>query len=165
MTDEMKALLTTMQHREAVADLLHNLADYFRARAREHDRSKLSLDEFGGFVRINHAARDNDYGSEEYMEALASEKGPEGCITLHYSRNPHHPEYHVSPSDMGLLDLIEMVIDWKGASIVYGRATMREGLKVHRERFAFADWQWQVIEEMVSILEGGDVTATNAASP
>ena len=154
MTDEMKALLTIIRHREIVADFLHNFADYFRARAREHDQSKLMPGEFDGFVRINQTAREHPYGSDEYKESLASEKGPEGCITLHNLRNPHHPEHHRSPKDMGLLDLIEMVIDWRAASLTYGQTSFREGLEIQRERFDFDDWQWKVIEQMVPFLEG-----------
>ena len=154
LTDEMKALLTIMRHRELVADHLHRLADYFRARAREHDRSKLMFDEISGFTRINATARQHPYGSDEYRESLASEKGPDGCITLHNKRNRHHPEHFNHDEAMNLFDLMEMVIDWKGASETYGNSTFQESLEIQRERFAdFDPWQWEVIDEMVAWIE------------
>ena len=151
--DSMKALLTIIRHRETVADHLHGLADYFRARAREHDRSKLQFDEFEGFARINKTARNHAYGTPEYTESLASENKEGGCIALHFSRNAHHPEFHQKPGFMGLLDLIEMVIDWKAAADTYGTNTLRASIKIQRARFDFDDWQWGVIEEMVRYLE------------
>ena len=153
-TDEkLRTLLTIVRHRELVGDYLESLAGYFRYRAREHDRTKLQLDEFDGFAEINRTARDHAYGSEEYDASLAAAKADGGCIALHFSRNRHHPEYFKSVKDMGLFDLMEMVIDWKAASETYGRASMAEGLAVHRNRFDFDDWQWKVIEEMVRFVE------------
>ena len=151
--DRFNALLTIMRHRETVAEHLHNLADYFRHRAREHDRSKLRLDEFAGFSRINRIAREHPYGTQEYEESMDTEKGPDGCITLHFSRNAHHPEYHGHEREMGLLDLMEMVADWKGAADTYGTNTLRDAMPVNRKRFDFDDWQWRVIELMVDWLE------------
>ena len=157
--DAIRTLLTVMRHREEVADHLHKLADHFRARAREHDRSKLRLDEFDGFTRINKTAREHPYGSKEYKDSMASEKGPDGCITLHFSRNAHHPEFHERDGYMGLLDLMEMVIDWKAAADTYGNNTLWESLKIHRSRFDFDDWQWGVIEQMAHFLEPGGLRA------
>ena len=51
--DKMNALLTILRHREELQDGLHNLSDELKRRARAHDRSKLQLDEFTGFSRIN----------------------------------------------------------------------------------------------------------------
>ena len=157
MTDELKALLTIMRHRETVAEFLHNLSDYFRARAREHDQSKLMFDEFEGFARINRVARNHAYGTKEYEESMASEKEPGGAIHLHFSRNAHHPEFHDSPKDMGLLDLMELVIDWKAATLTYGTNTLAESMPVQRKRFDFDPWQWRVIDEMVAIVDAEGV--------
>lgn len=155
MTDEMKALLTIMRHREVVADFLHNFSDYFRARAREHDQTKLRFDEFEGFARINKVARNHAFGTPEYDASMEEAKKPGGCIHLHFSRNAHHPEFHDSEKDMGLLDLMEMVMDWKAASMTYGTNTLAESLPIQLERHDFDPWQVRVIHEMVKLLDGG----------
>ncbi|MCY3784594.1 MAG: DUF5662 family protein [Chloroflexi bacterium] len=71
----------------------------------------------------------------------------------HYAVSPHHPEYHAAPIRMSFLDIIEMVADWDAASRTYGRTSLREGLSVHRLRFAFSDAQWWLIEQVVGWLE------------
>lgn len=153
MNDEIKALLTIMRHRETVADFLTALSDYFRYRAREHDRSKLKFDEFAGFARINVVARNHAYGTPEYDASMEEAKKPGGCIHTHFGRNAHHPEFHQSEKDMGLFDLMEMVIDWKAASMTYGTNTLAESLPIQLERFNFERWQEKVIREMVKFVD------------
>ena len=154
MTDETKALVTIMRHREIVAGALVLLADQLRERGRVHDRSKLVEDELAGYVRINAVAREHPYGSPEYKESMRSEMGPDGCITKHFARNSHHPEYHDEALHMGWLDIIEMVIDWYAASQTYGTNTFADSVKVQRNRFAFTEEQWWLIDEVVEWLDG-----------
>lgn len=151
--DKFNALLTIMRHREEVAEGCHRIADYFRARAREHDRSKLRLDEFDGFAGINRIAREHPFGSDAYNKSMEPEKEEGGCIALHFSRNAHHPEFHVDARFMRLFDLMEMVIDWHGAAKTYGTNTLRDSLKVQRRKLDLADWQWQVVDDMVDFLD------------
>lgn len=151
--DELLALATIMRHRDALRLNAQRLIHELERRSLAHDLSKLSTDEIEGFVRINRAAREHAYGSEEYVESMRREKAPTGCITLHLSRNSHHPEFHENDRDMGWLDIIEMVLDWKAASDTYGKNTLRDGLAVHRERFEFTEAQWWLIEQVVDWLE------------
>lgn len=91
-----------------------------------HDASKMLDDEFAGFSRINAAARINKFGSPEYADGLRRERP---TVDLHFSRNPHHPEYHAGHPEalvnnrqaeaMTFLDVIEMVCDWWGAGKGY----------------------------------------------
>jgi rubrerythrin len=94
MNDETKAIITIIRHRDMVRANIQNMIQDLERRALNHDLSKLAGDECEGFVRINKAAREHPYGSKEYKDSMESEKGPTGCIGLHYSRNSHHPEYH-----------------------------------------------------------------------
>ena len=151
--DPWKLLLTVLRHVGFVQDGLEDLAGEFRRRARVHDRSKLQADEWDGFVQINRAAREFPPNSPEYRDSLKSQTGPDGCITKHYSRNSHHPEYHDSVEQMGFLDIVEMVIDWNAAAKTYGTMTLRESLPHHRDRFGFTDAQWWLIEQVVEWLE------------
>lgn len=153
--DELLALATIIRHRDTVRMNIQRLTQELDRRALTHDLSKLSKDEIGGFARINRAAREHPYGSPEYRESMRREKGPDGCITLHFSRNSHHPEFHADPQSMGFLDIVEMVLDWKAAADTYGQNTLREGLAVQRDRFAFSAPQWWLIEQVVEWIEPG----------
>lgn len=151
--DGIKALATITRHRDMVRLNMQRLSQEIERRALTHDMTKLSPDELGGFVRINRAAREHPYGSDEYTASMEREKGEDGCITLHYARNSHHPEHHAKPLDMGFLDIIEMVLDWKAASDTYGKMTLRGSLPHHRERFLFTSEQWWLIESVVDWIE------------
>ena len=64
------------------------------------------------------------------------------------------PEFHGAASEMGPFDLIEMVCDWWGATKGYGERTpWAEVLEKQRERFAFTDHQWWLIENLAAWLE------------
>jgi len=152
-SDELKALATIMRHRDTVRLNIQRLTQELDRRALGHDLSKLALDELEGFVRINETARTHPYGSVEYETSLASEKRPGGCIALHFRRNSHHPEFHALDHEMGFLDIIEMVLDWKAAADTYGTNTLRESLPVNRERFRFTAPQWWLIEQVVNWIE------------
>jgi hypothetical protein len=153
MSDATIALATITAHRNIVLMYMQALSRAIEQRGVHHDLSKLFLDEFEGFVRINRAAREYPYGSEGYRASMDAEKGEEGCITRHYSRNPHHPEFHSSIEEMGFIDIIEMVVDWKAASATYGKMTLRESIPHHRERFEFTPGQWWLIESVVDWIE------------
>lgn len=151
--DALLALSTIIRHRDSVRLNVQRLTQELDRRALTHDMSKLSPEEVEGFVRINRTAREHAYGSPEYDESMDREKQPGGCIALHFSRNSHHPEFHESDADMGFLDIIEMVLDWKAASDTYGKMTLRGSLPHHRERFAFTEAQWWLIEQVVEWIE------------
>lgn len=142
LTEETKTLLTILRHQTLVRKYLLALARELEARALLHDLSKLDLDEFGGFVEINQIARKHKFGSPEYKASVQND-----AVTLHYSRNPHHPEFHPGGlNDMNLLDLIEMVVDWRAASETYGKTLMSESLRIQKERYKMTDEQFHLIQ-------------------
>ena len=138
------------RHVSFLRQALLRIRQEFELRSERHDRSKLQPEELPGFARINKAARDHPYGSPEYKESLASEKG---TVAHHYALNSHHPEFHEADSAMGWLDLIEMVCDWNAAAKTYGKQDLRASIEVHRKRFDFTDEQWWLIEEVAAFLE------------
>lgn len=151
--DVALALATIARHRDMVRLNIQALTHEMERRAIEHDLSKLSPDEVRGFIRINRTAREHPYGSPEYIASMEAEKGEGGCIALHYARNSHHPEHHERDADMGFLDVIEMVLDWKAAADSYGQQTLRKGLERHRETRLFTDHQWWLIEQVADWIE------------
>lgn len=136
--DALGLLRSYLRHRMFVAEGVALVAEALHRRATVHDASKLLDDEFHGFTRINAAARVEKFGSPEYDEGMARERG---TINLHFSRNRHHPERprvlgeaaetaRGLPDDatswgahtaaqMTFLDVTEMVCDWWGAWKAY----------------------------------------------
>ena len=142
LNEETKTLLTILRHQTLVRRYLLELAHRLEQRALIHDLSKLQLDEFTGFVEIQRVAREHRLDSPEYKASIQSD-----VVNLHLSRNSHHPEFHHGGiKDMPLLDLIEMVIDWRAASETYGRTTMAESLPMQKERFKMTDEQYRLIQ-------------------
>ena len=137
--DAFGLLRSYSRHRDFVRLALLHVEQDLSRRGVVHDASKMADDEFSGFARINAVARVQKFGSPEYAEAMARERG---TIDLHFSRNSHHPERpallgaHAEnerglPDDatywaardsarMTFLDVIEMVCDWWGARKGYG---------------------------------------------
>lgn len=146
MSDEVTTLRTMVAHRAFVSSYLNRFADAMNARAVEHDLSKLLAEEFDGFVAINRVAREHPYGSEEYKAALKNND----VINLHFSRNRHHPEFYENGvAGMGLLDMIEMVCDWKAASEVYGVTSFQDALRIQVGRFSLTEEQVWLINMIV----------------
>ena len=146
MSDEVTTLRTIVAHRAFVSSYLHRLADATNVRAVEHDLSKLTTGEFDGFVAINRVAREHPYGSEEYKASLKNND----VIDLHFSGNRHHPEFYENGvAGMGLLDIIEMVCDWRAATEVYGTTSFQDVLQVQIDRFDLTEEQVWLINMIV----------------
>lgn len=150
LTQEAKTLITIFRHVAIVRKNLAKISNALNERARVHDLSKFSEDEFAGFVEVNRIAREHPYGSKEYVESLKDNK----VIELHFSRNSHHHEYYPhGVADMSLLDIIEMVADWKAASETYGQTSFADALEFQRKRFDLTDSQMWLIRLIAKELE------------
>lgn len=141
---EMAALVTIQRHITTVQKHLNKFVSRLQQRAIEHDLSKLSKDEFAGFVEVNQIARLYPYGSQEYKDSLKDNQ----TIALHFSRNSHHPEYYIKHgvNDMTILDWIEMVTDWKAASETYGNTSFEDSLEIQRKRFKLTEAQMWLVK-------------------
>ena len=105
----------TSVHIKRVQTLIVEARENLTRRAFAHDASKFEEPEKSAFDRLL-ALRLSDipYGSDEYRAYLKAEQP---AIQHHYEQNSHHPEHYPEGiSGMSLLDLIEMVPDWKAAS-------------------------------------------------
>lgn len=152
ISEETQTLITIMAHIAFVQRSLDALIRKLQDRSSCHDASKFWKDEFQGFIQINKTAREHKYGSPEYQASLkAVEPNP---VELHYSRNRHHPEHHENGiDDMGLVDLIEMVADWKAASLTYGNTSFDESLEISIKRFDLRPEQIYLVKLIAKELE------------
>src|ERR1700757_2648069 len=104
----------TLEHIECVRDLISAVVAGLYRRAHVHDESKLKEPEKSAFDSLSQKLKDTVYGSDEYKAALREIKP---ALEHHYQNNPHHPEYWPNGlMDMSLLDIVEMLADWKAAT-------------------------------------------------
>lgn len=112
MINEISTLVKIIQHINQVSHLLNELSRKLAARADVHDSSKFNPDEFTGFCQLdaNRQHQKEEYGSKGYEDGIKNID----AVKLHQSRNSHHPEYWPNGlSDMSLVDIIEMLVDWE----------------------------------------------------
>ncbi len=149
VTPESAVLATMHRHLVYLREGLMKIRHALEHRGLVHDQSKFGSEEFAGFSRINATARQYPYGSEEYKSALRAERP---TIDSHYKNNSHHPEFHENLSDMGWLDITEMVCDWWAAGQAYGTTPWHKTLEIQKERFDWSPEQWWLIEQVASFL-------------
>lgn len=136
ISEEAQTIATILRHTMLVGLYLWKLVGKLWQRGVAHDASKLSEDEFSGFVQINKIARTCEYGSPEYKASLAEVN----AVPLHYSRNSHHPEHFRDGVDgMSLVDIVEMVADWKAAAETYGQTSLEKSLEIQANRFGLQE--------------------------
>jgi hypothetical protein len=116
-------------------------------RASLHDRSKLIETEKSGYDVLTAKLAELTYGSDAYRAALAEAKP---TIDHHYQMNTHHPEHWPNGvNDMSLLDIVEMLCDWKASSERTKQGSIAASLVHNKERFGLSDQFAQIIENTV----------------
>lgn len=131
--------LETIRHINLVRSYLtHAVANLLR-RADAHDLSKLEEPERSAFAAVVPKLRGLRYGSPEY-EASRAALGQ--ALAHHYAHpgNRHHPEHFADGiRGMSLLDLLEMVLDWKAAGLRHLAGDIRESIEKNQARFGYGD--------------------------
>jgi hypothetical protein len=127
----------TYEHIAVLRYYLLDLAMDLIARAHIHDQSKLESPEVQVFDKFTPLLADTTYGSPEYQEHLAA-MGV--ALRHHYAVNPHHPEHwDRGIHGMNLLDLIEMLCDWKAATERHADGDLDKSITINRQRFGYGD--------------------------
>lgn len=125
--------LDTMRHSRRVDQLLLEVIGALQARITRHDLSKMEPPEKAVFDRITPLLKASTYGSPEYKQSLA-DMGE--VLVHHYSENRHHPEHYVDGiAGMTLVDVIEMLADWKAATERHDDGSLARSLTIQEERF------------------------------
>lgn len=126
----MNVLQDTHEHIDKVAVLVYWVSEELQRRADGHDASKLQSPEKEMFEIWRPKLDAMAIDSPEYKNALA--QMGEG-LKHHYAENRHHPEHFSNGvSDMTLIDILEMICDWKAAA---SRNDKEVNLEWARERF------------------------------
>ena len=128
-------------HIARVAQLLGDVRRELKCRAAKHDRSKLRSPEVEVFEEFTPKLKGVTFGGPEYNGFLDAMKP---ALEHHYEFNRHHPQHFAhGVTDMNLIDIIEMFVDWKAATERHDDGSMEKSYKVNGPRFNISQ---QVIE-------------------
>lgn len=142
--EEQATNYVTMRHIEKVRNYLNLVIINLLRRAENHDQSKLESPEVELFTEFTPKLAACTYGSEEYN---TYKKEMSVALTHHYARNSHHPEHHKNGvNDMTLLDLIEMMVDWKAASERHNDGNILKSIEINGQRFEMSPQLIRIFE-------------------
>lgn len=143
--------LETIEHIEKVRKYIKVCADKIMTRGIEHDKSKLDSPEVEYFAEMNDTLKNLTYGSEEYYENL---KKMTPALEHHYSRNSHHPEHYANGvKDMTLIDIIEMLCDWKASSLRQNDGNLLKNIDLNTQRFKIDKQLKQILINTAKLFE------------
>jgi len=153
LTREEKACnFETMRHIERVRNLLGEVIKELLERAAKHDQSKLEPPEVQAFTELTPKLAGLTFGSPEYL-ACKDALGP--ALEHHYANNRHHPEHFAhGVHDMTLVDLIEMVVDWKASSERHHDGNLLKSVQANAKRFQISAQLRDVLENTAHWMEG-----------
>ena len=146
MTLEEKATsFETLKHIQNVAYFLNKVSIELMKRAEVHDQSKLEEPELSTFVEFTSKLAGSTYGSDEYKQFLEAMKP---ALKHHYANNRHHPEHFQEEADatfrgspvncMTLVDVVEMLCDWKAATLRHDDGDIFKSIEINKERFGLS---------------------------
>jgi len=143
----------TMEHIEHVRDMLDEVILDLRYRSANHDASKLNEPEKPIFDEMTPRLASSTYGSDEYKAMLVNMKP---ALDNHYAVNRHHPEHYENGIDgMTLIDLIEMLVDWKAATLRHKDGSIYNSLRINSERFGISEQLKNILLNTVNEMFGG----------
>jgi hypothetical protein len=133
----------TLKHSLRVGALMGHAITELVDRSVRHDHSKTQPPELEVFDRVTPQLRGLTYGTDEYKAALADMGDG---LAHHYAVNRHHPEHFADGvNNMTLVDLLEVLADWKAATERHTTGSLAASLTVQRERFGLSDQLVQVL--------------------
>ena len=125
----------TLKHVRGVGFLILEAVSKLNHRAMCHDDSKFSEEEFPIFVEQTSKLKGMTYASPEYDKSKMAMKP---ALDHHYANNQHHPEFWENDvNDMTLIDLIEMLADWKAATERHHDGNLMVSIEKNADRFNY----------------------------
>ena len=140
----------TLAHIEKDQEFIGRFNSELNNRGVTHDSSKLSEEEKPYFDIYTPKLKTCTYGSDEYKTYL---KELDIALRHHYMNNSHHPEFHKNGiNDMSLVDIVEMLCDWKAASERHNDGNIRKSIEINANRFNMSPQLTQILENTADIL-------------
>lgn len=141
----------TMKHIETVRKYLRYCTDKLTMRGVQHDKFKLESPEVEIFTEVTPKLKNLAYGSEEYKQSLAEIKP---ALEHHYANSRHHPEhFDKGINDMNLIDILEMICDWKASSLRHNDGNILKSIDINAKRFGYDDQLKQIFINTAKLLD------------
>lgn len=133
----------TLSHIRNVQDKILVFVHELIQCAFKHDMSKFDEPEKSVYDVYTPQLSSLEYGSNAYKVTLQKMKVG---IDHHYSVSPHHPEYYVDGiNGMNLINIVEMLSDWKAAGERTKTGDLRKSIEINSERFHIDDQLKQIL--------------------
>lgn len=151
LTQEQKAAnYETFRHIERVRNLLNLVVAELLKRAELHDQSKMVEPEVTLFAELTPRLPDSTYEAADYKENMAKLKT---ALDHHYANNRHHPEHFKNGiNDMNLIDLLEMIVDWKASSERQNNGNIRKSIEINANKFGISPQLTKILETTADFL-------------
>jgi hypothetical protein len=141
----------TKLHIQKVSDYLDDCIFELSERQVSHDWDKIGDPvEKELFDTYTPKLKNCTYGSDEYKSFL---EGLKPALERHYSNNRHHPEHFENGiKGMNLIDLLEMICDWKASSERHADGNIFNSIEVNQKRFGYSDDLKEILKNTVDFL-------------
>ena len=141
----------TLKHIDRVRQFIDYCQVELKLKGQNHDKDKiLNQTEKALFDEYTPKLKNCTYGSEEYKGYL---KGLQEGLCIHYANNRHHPEHFDDGiRGMNLLDLLEMICDWKAASERHADGNPFTSIELNQKRFGYSDDLKAILRNTVDFL-------------
>lgn len=137
------AIDSTKRHINKVSSLCGTIAMDIIKRGQNHDKSKFYSPEWQYFREHDYELKNLEYGKQSYFDSIEKLKP---AIEHHRSINSHHPEYYENGiNDMDLVDLVEMICDWKAATERCLDGNIYESLLINKEKYGIDDQLYNIL--------------------
>ena len=132
-----ETMCETYKHKQVVNQLIGDMIKELIFRGVNHDNSKIGEFEVDIFTEYTPKLANSTFGSDEYKQFLKEMKP---ALDHHYSENKHHPEHFENGVlGMDLIDLLEMICDWKAATLRHNNGDIMKSVEINQERFGYSD--------------------------
>jgi len=150
----------TLKHIRKVQANLGRFARLLMERGECHDDSKLGPEEKPLFDEYTPKLSGVTYGSPEYRLML---EGLRPALNHHNAANSHHPEHYPNGLDgFDLLDLVEMLCDWKAATERHNDGDITRSIEINEKRFLMSPQIANILRNTVSRLGWGKASVDDA---
>lgn len=149
--EKHNSAIGTLEHKAKVNKYMSIIISELLKRAVTHDDSKLSEDEKPFFDEYEPKLKTCTFQSDEYKQYLKELKP---ALDHHYAKNRHHCEHFTNGiQDMNLIDLIEMLIDWKASSERQQNGNILKSIDLNQDRFGYSNELSKIFKNTISYLD------------
>jgi len=146
-----ESMCETYKHKQLVSKLINQVIQSLAERAINHDNSKLEDIEADIFAQYNSKLPGSTYGSEESNQTL---KDLKIALDHHYAKNRHHAEHWPNGiKDMDLIDIIEMICDWKASTMRHNDGNILTSIDKNQDRFGYSNDMAGIFKNTVKLFE------------